>query len=120
MALTPKQAALQVAYALPVDATLEDAQEFIWERDMVERGRRDIAAGAVDRPGELANMVAAGLGWAKVALEDFRDTVSRWTERDKPEDLWSAVAEALARISADPGLGVSLPELGDPAILEIL
>jgi hypothetical protein len=117
--LSPKQVALQIANALPDDASLEDAQEFLWERQMAERGREDAAAGHFGVPSELASTPAAGVQWANVAIEDFRDTLRQWTSRDQPEELWSAVAGAVAQVAGNPATGHSLPEMGDSAILEV-
>jgi plasmid stabilization system protein ParE len=120
-----KAVALQVVSALPDDADFSDLDEFLYERAMVERGRDDFRAGRTRSPGEAAPDIVSSLQptvtWAEHATEAFVEAL-RTSHAASPEEsraFGAAVVSAVESLVAAPQAGRSLPEMGDPSILDV-
>jgi len=121
-----KAVALQVVSALPDDADFSDLDEFLYERAMVERGRDDLCAGRTRSPREAAPEIVPSrlhptVTWAEHATEALVEA-ARTSHATSPEEshaFGAAVASAVDSLVAAPRAGRSLPEMGDPSILDV-
>ena len=120
MRLTVKDIAYQLAAALPDDASLDDLSEFLYERSDVERGRQDCAAGR-----SLPNCEVLGADltkstqpvWSACAASALEATIEALAGRHDRLSILSGARDATEEcLVAD---GITLPEMGDPAIREI-
>ena len=121
---TVREIARQVVDALPEDADFSDVDEFLYERAMVEQGRDELAAGKTRWPGRLTPLTDAKrpqVVWSEHAAADFEVTLAS-SEASSPEEAHafeSAVLQAASSVASDPGVGMTLPEMGDPSIKEV-
>lgn len=120
-----KAVALQIVSALPDDADFSDLDEFLYDRAMVERGRDDLRAGRTRSPREAAPEIIPSLHptvtWAEHATEALVEAL-RTSHAASPEEsraFGAAVATAVDSLVRAPQGGRSLPEMGDPSILEV-
>lgn len=121
-----KAVALQVISALPNDANFTDLDEFLFERAMVERGRDDLHAGRTRSPWKAAPTAVAStrnpnVTWSEHATEAFLEAlrISHATSLDESRGFVATVAAEVDSLAAAPRAGRSLPEMGDPSILEV-
>jgi hypothetical protein len=112
--------------ALPDDADFGDLDEFLWESVDVERGRDDFAEGRISRFRDIARESVPGaevghLIWSDQAAEYYGETLQN-LRTHFPDDLnhfEPNVQKALQSLTGATSEGITLPEMGDPSILEL-